>query len=105
MSKSQDKRSKGTKNVQMYRSFVSKKMRELRDEQPGLDTREYMKMAANSWSDYKKKNGIVSEARKSSSVSRKSGSKSSKRAVNTSKSSNSKSSRDNRSKSRRLRDE
>jgi len=42
----------------LYQNFISTELRRQRKKHPGLNNKEYMKLAAEEWNKYKEKNGM-----------------------------------------------
>ena len=52
-----------------YNIFIGEKMKEMREQQKGLKTTEYMKMAIAEWKNYKENKKVVMEALNETEVS------------------------------------
>ena len=49
-----------------YQAFISQEIRRQREKKPGLQNKDYMRLAAKRWNAYKEKNGIVIQKNKES---------------------------------------
>jgi hypothetical protein len=54
----------------LYQIFISKELNRQRQKIPGLENKEYMKLATNEWNKYKKRNGIITGGSKTADISK-----------------------------------
>jgi len=53
------------KTNSLYQNFISTELKRQRKKHPGLNNKEYMKLAAEEWNKYKAKNGMPPTKKKS----------------------------------------